>query len=150
MKNYLGFLHFSQSLGQFIGVFWILVSSELSGDLLDTHVVISLELSPFLPILFEENIQNFVQKPKDNPLRISLTDKGICSHRFVGHLNMNDFIIMSDSISGILSNARKRLSDNKLKGVLDLVSHQKTDVRHFVISMNDTDLLLIIFHSYHA
>ena len=150
MKNHLRFFHLSQSFSQLISIFWILVPSELSRYLLDTHIVITLELSPLLPVLIEENIQNFVQKSKDDPLRVPLTHKGKGRYRFIGHLNMHDFVIMSNSIPGISGNTWKRLSHNELKCIFDLVSHEKTDIRDLVIPMNNTYLLLVVLYSYHA
>ena len=150
MQYYLCLFHFSQSFCQFIGIFWVLVSLELSCYFLNTFVVIIFELSPFLSVFIKEDVEYFVQEGKDNSFRVALADEGIGRNWFVGHLNMANFVLMWNSISGISANTGKGFSDNELKWIFDLVPHKKADIGYLVVPMYDADLLLIVFESNHA
>ena len=150
MQNHLRFLNLPQSLSQFVSIFWVLISSELRWYLLQAFVIVILELSPLLSVLVEENIENFVEESKDDSLGVPFTDKGICSDRFVGHLNVTDFVLMRNSISGVPSDAWEGLPDNKLERVFDLIPHEEADIWELVVPMDDTNLFLLIFESNHA
>jgi hypothetical protein len=113
-------------------------------------ILIVLELFPFITNSIEKYVENFIQKGENDSLGIALIDEGIGGHWFVGHLNMTDHIIVDNTVSGILSNARKRLSHNEFKRILYLAAKKETNVRNLVVPVDDANLFLLVLNCYHA
>lgn len=137
-------------MSQFVGIFWILKSFKFYWNRFYIFIVIIFELFPFVSVAFEEQIESFIKKSKDNTLGISLIDKSISCHRSVWHLNVTYLIIVDHSVASVSAHTWKWLSYNEFEGVFDFVSHQEADVGHLVISVDNAYLFLLVLDSYHA
>ena len=107
MEHHLGFLHFTQGLGQFIGVFGVLVAPKFDRDCLNIFIVVVFELLPLVSEAFEEEIENLVQKGEDNAFRVALVHEGVGCNWSVRHLDVADLIIVDDGVASISAHAWK-------------------------------------------
>jgi hypothetical protein len=115
VQNHLGVLHFSQSLGELVGVLGILVAFELHGNSLYVFALIVLEVPPLISKALEKQVKHFIEESEDHSFRVSFINEGISSYRFVGHLNVTNLVVVGHRMPCILLNAGETFPHHKFE-----------------------------------
>lgn len=150
MQNNLGLLDFSHGFSQFVRVLGVLVPFELYGDRLHGLLVVVFELSPLVPKLLEEEVQHLIEEGEDHSFGVALVDEGVGGDGFIGHLDVANLVVVHHAVPGVPGDAGEGLPDYELERVFGLVPEQVADVRHLIVPVDDTDLLLIVLNGDHA